>query len=110
MSLGENSLVAAYQGRGQLKSRPSGTRVVRDSHYTQISALCYAMLLLNYNNYCRQRYEKKGCLYLHVYPIDVCLGSVFRLSVFPSVILSSSYVYFILSSTLFFVSLSIILL
>src|SRR6218665_1711440 len=28
MSLGENSLVAAYQGRGQLKSRPSGTRVV----------------------------------------------------------------------------------
>src|SRR6218665_270255 len=35
MSLGENSLVAAYQGRGQLKSRPSGTRVVTpgtDSH------------------------------------------------------------------------------
>jgi len=28
MSLGENSLVAAYQGRGHLKSRPSGTRVV----------------------------------------------------------------------------------
>src|SRR6218665_2050756 len=28
MSLGENSLVAAYKGRGQLKSRPSGTRVV----------------------------------------------------------------------------------
>src|SRR6218665_3869777 len=28
MSLGENSLVAAYQGRRQLKSRPSGTRVV----------------------------------------------------------------------------------
>ena len=28
MSLGENSLVAAYQGNGQLKSRPSGTRVV----------------------------------------------------------------------------------
>src|SRR6218665_1760990 len=28
MSLGENSLVAAYQGKGQLKSRPSGTRVV----------------------------------------------------------------------------------
>ena len=28
MSLGENSLVAAYQGRGQLKSRPSGTKVV----------------------------------------------------------------------------------
>src|SRR6218665_2365186 len=28
MSLGENSLVAAYQGRGQLKSRPSRTRVV----------------------------------------------------------------------------------
>src|SRR6218665_3240504 len=28
MSLGENSLVAAYQGIGQLKSRPSGTRVV----------------------------------------------------------------------------------
>jgi len=28
MSLGENSLVAAYQGRGQLKSRPSETRVV----------------------------------------------------------------------------------
>src|SRR6218665_1068740 len=28
MSLGENSLVAAYQGRGQLKRRPSGTRVV----------------------------------------------------------------------------------
>src|SRR6218665_2756495 len=28
MSLGENSLVAAYQGRGQLESRPSGTRVV----------------------------------------------------------------------------------
>jgi len=28
MSLGENSLVAAYQGRGQLKSRPSGTRVL----------------------------------------------------------------------------------
>src|SRR6218665_406472 len=27
MSLGENSLVAAYQGRGQLKSRPSGTKV-----------------------------------------------------------------------------------
>ena len=25
MSLGENSLVAAYQGKGQLKSRPSGT-------------------------------------------------------------------------------------
>src|SRR6218665_75962 len=31
MSLGENSLVAAYQGRGQLKSRPSGTRVVTAS-------------------------------------------------------------------------------
>jgi len=30
MSLGENSLVAAYQGKGQLKSRPSGTRVVTD--------------------------------------------------------------------------------
>src|SRR6218665_403201 len=28
MSLGENSLVAAYQGKGQLKSRPLGTRVV----------------------------------------------------------------------------------
>src|SRR6218665_2686641 len=28
MSLGENSLVAAYQGKGQLKSLPSGTRVV----------------------------------------------------------------------------------
>src|SRR6218665_4013122 len=28
MSLGENSLVAAYQGKGQLKSRPSGRRVV----------------------------------------------------------------------------------
>src|SRR6218665_2898206 len=28
MSLGENSLVAAYQGKGQLKSRPSGTWVV----------------------------------------------------------------------------------
>src|SRR6218665_3397700 len=28
MSLGENSLLAAYQERGQLKSRPSGTRVV----------------------------------------------------------------------------------
>src|SRR6218665_1248009 len=28
MSLGKNSLVAAYQGKGQLKSRPSGTRVV----------------------------------------------------------------------------------
>ena len=28
MSLGENSLVAAYQRKGQLKSRPSGTRVV----------------------------------------------------------------------------------
>src|SRR6218665_2535674 len=33
MSLGENSLVAAYQGRGQLKSRPSGTRVVTLSVY-----------------------------------------------------------------------------
>src|SRR6218665_1088557 len=31
MSLGENSLVAAYQGKGQLKSRPSGTRVVTRS-------------------------------------------------------------------------------
>src|SRR6218665_1293877 len=31
MSLGENSLVAAYQGRGQLKSRPSGTRVVTNA-------------------------------------------------------------------------------
>src|SRR6218665_301489 len=28
MSLGENSLVAAYQGKGQLKSRPSETGVV----------------------------------------------------------------------------------
>src|SRR6218665_1160337 len=28
MSLGENSLVAAYQGKGQLKSRPSGIRVL----------------------------------------------------------------------------------
>src|SRR6218665_3043794 len=28
MSLGKNSLVAAYQGKGQLKSRPSGTSVV----------------------------------------------------------------------------------
>src|SRR6218665_528661 len=28
MSLGENSLVAGYQGKGQLKSRPSGTGVV----------------------------------------------------------------------------------
>src|SRR6218665_1988423 len=28
MSLGENSLVAAYQGKGQWKIRPSGTRVV----------------------------------------------------------------------------------
>src|SRR6218665_93418 len=27
MSIGENSLVAAYQGKGQLKSRPSGSRV-----------------------------------------------------------------------------------
>src|SRR6218665_977244 len=32
MSLGENSLVAAYQVRGQLKSRPSGTRVVTPSN------------------------------------------------------------------------------
>src|SRR6218665_3343567 len=31
MSLGENSLVAAYQGKGQLKSRSSGTRVVTAS-------------------------------------------------------------------------------
>src|SRR6218665_3269911 len=31
MSLGENSLVAAYQGKGQLKSRPSGTRVVTNA-------------------------------------------------------------------------------
>jgi len=30
MSLGENSFVAAYQGRGELKSRPSGTRVVTE--------------------------------------------------------------------------------
>jgi len=28
MSLGENSLVAAYQGKEQLKSRPSETSVV----------------------------------------------------------------------------------
>src|SRR6218665_661994 len=34
MSLGENSLVAAYQGKGQLKSRPSGTRVVTDPMLT----------------------------------------------------------------------------
>src|SRR6218665_1404902 len=33
MSLGENSLVAAYQGKGQLKSRPSGTRVVTPSFF-----------------------------------------------------------------------------
>jgi len=32
MSLGENSLVAAYQGKGQLKSRPSGTRVVTPTY------------------------------------------------------------------------------
>ena len=35
MSLGENSLVATYQGKGQLKSRPSGTRVVTHT-YTHI--------------------------------------------------------------------------
>jgi len=32
MSLGENSLVAAYQGKEQLKSRPSGTSVVTESN------------------------------------------------------------------------------
>src|SRR6218665_504161 len=34
MILGENSLVAAYQGRGQLKSRPSGTRVVTNTYHS----------------------------------------------------------------------------
>src|SRR6218665_1796594 len=37
MSLGENSLVAAYQGRGQLKSRPSGTRVVTPDFLSKLS-------------------------------------------------------------------------
>src|SRR6218665_1032035 len=38
MSLGENSLVAAYQGKGQLKSRPSGTRLVT------LSLACFHLL------------------------------------------------------------------
>src|SRR6218665_1822294 len=38
MSLGENSLVAAYQGKGQLKSRPSGIRVVT-STFTEMLRL-----------------------------------------------------------------------
>src|SRR6218665_2237384 len=40
MSLGENSLVAAYQGKRQLKSLPSGTRVVT------ISIICLAVVLV----------------------------------------------------------------
>jgi len=41
MSLGENSLVAAYQGRGQLKSRPSGTRVVTTSNLPLLTKLTF---------------------------------------------------------------------
>jgi len=45
MSLGENSLVAAYQRKGHLKSRPSGTRVV--------TIIFSYNVLLQYNGSCR---------------------------------------------------------
>src|SRR6218665_1936826 len=47
MSLGENSLVAAYQGKGQLKSRPSGTGVVTNSfnHYMNLYSASSRLLL-----------------------------------------------------------------
>src|SRR6218665_75151 len=43
MSLGENSLVAAYQGKGHLKSRPSGTRVVTTTlrNFAHFFEICY---------------------------------------------------------------------
>src|SRR6218665_3656150 len=49
ISLGENSLVAAYQGRGQLKSRPSGTRVVTKSNHFR----AYFLYMIRYNNISR---------------------------------------------------------
>src|SRR6218665_3115798 len=43
MSVGEHSLVAAYQGKGQLKSRPSGTGVVTVS-LSYLRRLCRSTL------------------------------------------------------------------
>src|SRR6218665_3720205 len=48
MSLGENSLVAAYQGKGQLKSRPSGTRVVTPTIEKWIKYQLYSPMFLLY--------------------------------------------------------------
>ena len=48
MSLGENSLVAAYQGKGQLKSRPSGTSVVTEILFLELmSGHRFAFLYLS---------------------------------------------------------------
>jgi len=44
MSLGENSLVAAYQGKGQLKSRPSGTWVVTIAYLWNNNTGCHISL------------------------------------------------------------------
>ena len=56
MSLGENSLVAAYQGKGQLKSRPSGTRVVTPilSYQSVNQSINQSIIHLIYES-CRQR-------------------------------------------------------
>ena len=47
MSLGENSLVAAYQGKGQLKSRPSGTRVVTFTYFDHDALMHHPMHVLD---------------------------------------------------------------
>src|SRR6218665_85541 len=52
MSLGENSLVAAHQGKGQLKSRPSGTRVVT-SLFLNLDSTQIQFLLLIQNSLAR---------------------------------------------------------
>src|SRR6218665_1175354 len=60
MSLGENSLVAAYQGKGQWKSRPSGTRVVtrvKEFRFLQanfIRVQFFQAILPNIIEFCRQ--------------------------------------------------------
>src|SRR6218665_4164387 len=61
MSLGENSLVAAYQGRGQLKSRPSGTRVV---------TIIIVMNTVLYNKNCHYNYMYSFHYRRFLYPLS----------------------------------------
>src|SRR6218665_1208992 len=64
MSLGENSLVAAYQGKGQLKSRPSGTRVVTfDSLHSEIKCLINHGPQYQYLYTCDELKFQNGCKY-----------------------------------------------